>query len=84
MVDAGVTGIVIVGAVPENAVPFDNVPANIPVPVTVRVRVALLPAQIAVDPLIAAEGRSLTVMVAMPVRSAAIAVQPLADKVAMV
>jgi hypothetical protein len=57
---------VIVGAVPVNAVPSDNVPLIVPLPATDNVSVADCPLQIAVDPLIEACGLALTVTVAEP------------------
>jgi hypothetical protein len=60
---------------PLNKVPFDNIPFQGPVPVTAILRLAGCPLQIVVLPLITAVGRGLTVTVAGPLRSAAIAVQ---------
>ena len=66
---------VIVGAVPLKALPSDNVPLIVPLPVTVSVKVALCPLQIVVLPLITEVGRAFTVTVALPVLSPACAVQ---------
>ena len=62
MVATGVTDTVIVGAVPLNGVPSDNVPLMAPEPVTLIVSVALLPVHIEVVPLIAPVGVELTVI----------------------
>ena len=70
VVELGLTLFVIVGAVPLKAIaPGESVPLIVPLPVTVRVRVALLPLQIVVLPLRLAVGRALTVTTALPVRS---------------
>ena len=52
---------VIVGAMPLNTVPLESVPLMVPIPVTVKVRFALPPLQIAVVPLMAPVGRAFTV-----------------------
>ena len=75
VVDDGLTFTVIVGAVPLNAVPSDNVPLIVPLPVTARLSVALPPLQIVLLPLSTAVGLAFTFTVAPPERSAAIAVQ---------
>ena len=63
MVLDGLTLIIIVGAVPLNAVPSDKVPLMVPVPVAVIVKLVLLPLQIAAIPLNAPVGLALTVTV---------------------
>ena len=66
---------VIVGAVPLKLLPSDNVPLIAPLPVTVKVSVALCPLQIVVVPPIEAVGLAFTVIVAEPDKSAPWAVQ---------
>ena len=72
---AGLTTLVIVGAVPLKALPSENVPLIVPLPVKVKVKLALCPLQIVVVPLITEVGRAFTVTVALPVLSPACAVQ---------
>ena len=62
---AGLTLVVIVGAVPLNALPSDSVPLIVPLPVTVSVKIALWPLQIVVFPLITEVGRAFTVTLAV-------------------
>jgi hypothetical protein len=79
--DEGLTPIVIEGAVPLNAVPFDNVPVIVPVPVAAIVRLVLPPLQIIVVPLSTPVGVVLTVNAALPVLSAETEAQvPLVDE----
>lgn len=80
----GDTTTVIVGAVPLNTAPLESVPLIVPLPVTVSVKVALVPLQTVVVPLISAVGRALTFTVALPLRSPAIAAQLASDRVAIV
>ncbi len=63
VVEEGLTLTIIVGAVPLNAVPSDNVPVKVPVPVAVIVKLALPPLQIEVVPLNAPVGLAFTVTV---------------------
>jgi len=84
VVAVGLTLTVIVGAVPLNGVPSDNVPLIVPVPVAVIVKFVLPPLHIEVVPLKAPVGLELTVIVALPVLSAAIEVQVPLVKVAIV
>ena len=72
------------GAVPLNGVPSDNVPLIVPLPVTVSVNVADDPSHIACVPLSAAVGLAFTSTIALPVLSAAIAVQLSSINVAIV
>ena len=72
------------GATPLNGVPSDKVPLIVPLPVTVRVNVADDPLQIVVLPLSAAVGLALIDTIALPVLSAAIAVQLSSLNVAIV
>ena len=60
---------------PLNGVPSDRVPLIVPLPVTVSVNVAADPLQIVVLPLNTAVGLAFTSTIALPVLSAAIAVQ---------
>ena len=62
VVTAGFTTTFIVGAVPLNAVPSDKVPLIVPEPVTLRVRVSVLPVHIDAVPLITPVGVGLTVI----------------------
>ena len=84
MLADGLTSFVIVGAVPLKDEPSESVPPIVPLPVTVSVRVAVWPLQIVVVPLMFPVGRALTVTVALPVLSAAIAVQLASVSVAIV
>ena len=84
MVEDGLTFTVIVGAVPLNTVPSDNVPVIAPAPVTAILRIVELPLHIVVVPLKAPVGLALTVTVALPVLSEVIDVQVLLVKVAIV
>ena len=72
------------GAVPLNGVPSDSVPLIVPLPVTVRVNVAADPLHIVWVPLNTAVGLAFTSTIALPVMSAAIAVQLASLKVAIV
>ena len=74
----------IVGAVPLKEEPSESVPLIVPLPVTVSVRVAVWPLQIVVVPLMFPVARALTVTVALPVLSPAIAVQLASVSVAIV
>jgi hypothetical protein len=84
LVAKGLTLTTIVGAVPLKAVPSDKVPLIVPVPVTVKVKLALPPLQITVVPLNTAVALEFTVTVALPVLSAAIDTHVPLVKVAMV
>ena len=84
VVAAGLTFTVITGAVPLKVVPSERVPEMVPVPVTAKDNVAVPGSHIAVVPLSAAVGRWLTVTVAVPVSSAAMAIQVPLVKVAIV
>ncbi len=66
VVAVGLTLTVIVGAVPLNDVPSDNVPDSVPVPATDNVKFAEFPVHIAWVPLIAPVGRAFTVITALP------------------
>ncbi len=57
----GLTFTIIVGAVPLNVVPSDNVPVIVPVPVTASDNVAVEPLQIFVLPLRTAVGRGVII-----------------------
>ncbi len=84
VVEDGLTLTVIVGAVPLKTVPSDKVPEIVPVPVAVIVKFLLLPLQIMPEPLNDPVGLALILMVALPVLSLLIEVQPLLAKVAIV
>ncbi len=84
MVTDGLTPTVIVGAVPLNVVPSDNVPVMVPVPVTASDNVAVAPLHIVVVPLRTAVGRWFTFTVAPPDISAAMEGQVPLVKVAIV
>ena len=85
MVALGLTDTVMIGAVPLKAIPPGaSVPLIGPLPVTVKLNVALCPLQIVPLPLNTAVGRGFTVTTALPLRSAACAVQVPSVKVAIV
>lgn len=58
-----------VGAVPLNNVPLDNIPLMVPLPDAVIVRFVADPEQMVVVPPMDAVGRGFTVTVAVPIRS---------------
>ena len=70
VVAVGVTFTFIIGDVPLKAVPSDNVPEMVPLPVTAKDNAAVLPLQIACVPLRIAVGRGFTITVEVPVISA--------------
>ena len=74
----------IVGAVPLNPVPSDNVPLNVPVPVAVMVKLVLPPLHIVALALNTPVGLAFSVTIALPVLSAAIDVHVPLVRVLMV
>ncbi len=84
MLTEGLTLTVVVGAVPLKAVPSDNVPEIVPLPVTAKDKIAELPLQILCVPLNAAVRRGFMVIAALPDLSELKAIHALLYNVAIV
>ena len=80
----GETDTVMVGAVPEKLSPLLKVPEIVPVPVTVKVKLAALPQHKLAVPLMAAVGSAFTVTAALPVSPTGKAEQLASARSAMV